>query len=42
MQVGEFYYADKLVEICKYYGFDGYLLNFESKVSDFNKLVKWV
>jgi mannosyl-glycoprotein endo-beta-N-acetylglucosaminidase len=28
---GKFYYADKLVEICKHYGFDGYLLNIEAK-----------
>ena len=27
----DFYYADILVDICKYYKFDGYLMNFESE-----------
>jgi len=28
---GKHVYADKLAEICKYYGFDGYLINIEAK-----------
>lgn len=26
--------VDKLVEICKYYGFDGWFLNFESEFEE--------
>lgn len=36
------FYADKLVQICKYYGFDGYLLNIENKVSNTQKLLEWI
>jgi len=28
----DFFYADKLVEICKVFGFDGYLINIEARV----------
>jgi len=30
IEMGEFFYADKMVEIAKYYAFDGYLINLES------------
>lgn len=35
-------FAMKLVEIMNYHDFDGYLINIESDVEDFNKLVAWV
>eukprot|EP01022_Parablepharisma_sp_SALTPOND_P032064 TRINITY_DN826_c0_g1_i1.p1 TRINITY_DN826_c0_g1~~TRINITY_DN826_c0_g1_i1.p1 ORF type:complete len:590 (+),score=46.84 TRINITY_DN826_c0_g1_i1:109-1878(+) len=40
----DFYYANKLVEICKAYGFDGYLMNFEARILPelFPKLLAWV
>ncbi len=31
-ETGRFPYADKLVELCKYYGFDGYFINQEDSV----------
>lgn len=40
----EFYYADKLIEICKSYGFDGYLMNFEARILPelLPKLLAWL
>ncbi|KRX08892.1 hypothetical protein PPERSA_08996 [Pseudocohnilembus persalinus] len=38
-----FYYAEKLIQICKFYKFDGYLLNFEAdfEKNDVEKLLNW-
>lgn len=36
------FYANKLVELCKFYGFDGYLLNIETNCKETEKLKEWV
>jgi mannosyl-glycoprotein endo-beta-N-acetylglucosaminidase len=35
-------YVEKLVAICKYYGFDGYLINIETKVKSPEKLIAFM
>ena len=39
---GNRFYARKLAEIAKHYGFDGYLMNFECKIEDTNILLEWL
>lgn len=39
---GNKFYAKKLVEIAKYYGFDGYLMNFECDIKDTQQLMDWL
>jgi len=39
---GNRHYAKKLVEIAKYYGFDGYLMNFECTIRDNVVLIEWL
>lgn len=36
------FYADKLVDICLAYGFEGYLMNFEVKIESPNILLEWL
>lgn len=36
---GNKFYARKLVEIAKHYGFDGYLMNFECDIKDVEALL---
>ena len=35
-------YADKLVEMCLAYGFEGYLMNFEVKIEKTDVLLDWL
>ncbi|KAL4510555.1 hypothetical protein ABPG72_004709 [Tetrahymena utriculariae] len=37
----KYVYADKLIEICKHYKFDGYLINIEAQVSNSYELAEW-
>ncbi len=41
---GNKFYARKLVEIAKYFGFDGYLMNFECDMEEeqVEELLKWL
>ena len=39
---GKNYYADRLCEICKYYQFDGYLINIEAKVNNVQGMLDWL
>jgi endo-beta-N-acetylglucosaminidase D len=39
---GEFTFVEKLVQVCKYYGFDGYLVNMETKVKSPAKLIEFM
>lgn len=36
------HYAEQLVKICKHYGFEGYLMNFEVKIADTSVLMDWL
>lgn len=42
IKMSDYFYADKLVELCKYYKFDGWLMNFESKVNNVQKCIDWL
>lgn len=35
-------YANKLIQICQYYKFDGYLLNFETNLDNPNKMIEFI
>ena len=39
---GNKFYARKLVEIAKHFGFDGYLINFECEIKDVKELLNWL
>jgi mannosyl-glycoprotein endo-beta-N-acetylglucosaminidase len=39
---GNRFYARKLVEIAKHFGFDGYLMNFECEIKDVEILLDWL
>jgi mannosyl-glycoprotein endo-beta-N-acetylglucosaminidase len=39
---GNRFYARKLAEIAKHYGFDGYLMNFECEIDDTKVLIDWL
>lgn len=39
---GNKFYARKLIEIARHFGFDGYLMNFEAAVSDTSLLIDWL
>ena len=39
---GNKFYALKLVEIAKHFGFDGYLMNFECEIENVDKLLDWL
>lgn len=41
-QIENFYYADQLVKICKFCGFEGYLMNFEVKIENTEVLLCWL
>ena len=41
-QLDNFHYAEKLVQICKHCGFEGYLMNFEVKIEDTEVLLNWL
>ena len=41
-QITNMHYADQLVEICKHYGFEGYLMNFEVKIENTTILMQWL
>jgi len=41
-QITNMHYADQLVEICKHYGFEGYLMNFEVKIENTAILMQWL
>lgn len=40
--VDNLHYAEKLVQICKHCGFEGYLMNFEVKIHDTEVLIEWL
>lgn len=39
---GSRFYARKLSELARHYGFDGYLMNFECKIKDTDVLLEWL
>jgi mannosyl-glycoprotein endo-beta-N-acetylglucosaminidase len=39
---GNKFYAKKLVEIAKFHGFDGYLMNFECEIKNTDLLLEWL
>ncbi len=42
VQKNKFWYADKLIQLTKHYGFDGWLINIETPVHDALALRDWV
>jgi endo-beta-N-acetylglucosaminidase D len=41
-QITNLHYADQLVAICKHYGFEGYLMNYEVKIENTKVLMEWL
>lgn len=41
-QIDNIHYAEQLVAICRHYGFEGYLMNFEVKIEKTNVLQEWL
>ena len=35
-------YADRLIELCAFYNFDGWLINIEAEIYDYQKMEEWL